>query len=160
MIDFRTTKNDDNNPTPIVRIQGAYTSSSFANAVLHNNRLKFEVKGTADFTGTCTSPKFTQTSDISLKQQINEINSAESLDKVMKFKPVRFKWKSSENIDKKNHFGFIAQQIEEIEPNLVDTSDNIKSVAYSEIIPLLVSTIQNQQKRLEKLENLIKNRQF
>ena len=58
-------------------------------------------------------------------------------------------------------YGFVAQEIEQIFPNVVYTlSNGDKAIAYQEIIPLLVSAFQEQQNmidslatRIEELEN-------
>ena len=58
--------------------------------------------------------------------------------------------------------GVIAQEIEEVLPEIVVTRENgYKAVRYEKIVPLLIETIKEQQKqinklndRFEKLENM------
>ena len=53
-------------------------------------------------------------------------------------------------------YGFVAQEIEEIFPNVVYTMPNgEKAIAYQEIIPLLVSAFQEQQNMIDSLSNRI-----
>ncbi len=94
------------------------------------------------------------TSDIIYKENIVPIDVA--LDKVMRLDGVTFNWKSTEFVEKNfpegKHYGVIAQQIENIIPEVVSTgSDGTKAVAYSEIIPILIEAIKEQQIQIEQL---------
>jgi adenylosuccinate lyase len=49
--------------------------------------------------------------------------------------------------------GFIAQELEEVIPHAVATTDqDFKAVNYELLVPVLVSAIQDQQKQIEQLE--------
>jgi hypothetical protein len=48
--------------------------------------------------------------------------------------------------------GVIAQEIEAIVPELVVESDGMKSVAYGNIVAVLIEAIKEQNKRIEDLE--------
>ncbi len=64
-------------------------------------------------------------------------------------------YKEREFSDKKQ-FGFIAQEVEKVFPNLVKTDENgEKAVNYIEIIPLLLEAYKHQQKEIEELRSLI-----
>ena len=93
-------------------------------------------------------------SDARLKKDVSGYENG--LDKVMQLRPVTFNWKQAEfpkmNLDNKNHVGFIAQEVEEVVPQVVTTADdemNTKSIAYSDLIPVLTKAIQEQQKIIE-----------
>jgi hypothetical protein len=93
-------------------------------------------------------------SDISLKKDIQPLNYG-ILDKVLKLNPVSFYWKD-ENMDKDKHFGFVAQEVEKILPELVrQDSKGKKMLNYDELIPYLVRAIQEQQKEIEELKEKI-----
>ena len=50
--------------------------------------------------------------------------------------------------------GVIAQEIEEVLPEIVVTRENgYKAVRYEKIIPLLIETIKEQQKQINKLND-------
>ena len=109
----------------------------------------FYVNGTSGGTNAWNS-----SSDARLKKDVVNINNG--LDKVMQLRPVTFNWKQAEfpkmNLDNKNHVGFIAQEVEEVVPQVVTTADdemNTKSIAYSDLIPVLTKAIQEQQKIIE-----------
>lgn len=87
------------------------------------------------------------TSDERLKYDVHNIKKA--VDMVMKLKGVHFKWKANAKED----IGFIAQQIEQVLPQLVHTDpvSGFKSVQYANVVAILVAAIQEQQTAFEKL---------
>ena len=79
-------------------------------------------------------------SDITLKENIETIVSA--LDKVKQLRGVSFNWKDKNSGGDKTKIGFIAQEVEEIVPELVYTYENgIKVVYYKDVCALLVEAI-------------------
>ena len=101
---------------------------------------------------------FQATSDERLKTDIQTLNIDESHSQINALRPVSFQWKN--NQDAVNpEYGFIAQEVENVLPSLVhtDIKSGYKSMDYDKIIPLLVSTIQDLTKRVQFLENQIKN---
>ncbi len=87
------------------------------------------------------------TSDRNLKKNINPIQYG--LSQVLKMKPVTFNWKAEIEKEQK-HIGFIAQEINAIIPEVVDISKTDKGIdqygiKYSDLIPVLVKAIQEQQ---------------
>lgn len=56
---------------------------------------------------------------------------------------------------KRKKVGFIAQELEEIFPEAVyTTTEGMKAIAYSEIIPLLVEAIKEQQNEIDELKQV------
>jgi hypothetical protein len=90
-------------------------------------------------------------SDISLKNTITTLPN--SLNQIRRLRPVTFKWNTvNDSAMAGTHTGFIAQEIDTVIPQVVRTSGGgIKTVAYTEIIPYLVSAIQSQQKTIDSL---------
>lgn len=94
----------------------------------------------------------TNPSDRNLKENIVSIGN--SMDKVMALNPVTFTWKS----DGAMGIGFIAQEVEEVIPELVNTNDDGTKGIYSlEMIPYLVKALQEQQILIEDLKNRIQH---
>ena len=95
-------------------------------------------------------------SDKRLKENIKPIESA--LDKVEKLQGVTFDWKESDSIlDIKEDIGFIAQDVQEVIPELVrENEDGKLSMRHQGVIPILVEAIKEQQKQINKLEEQIK----
>lgn len=89
-------------------------------------------------------------SDRNLKESIKPVLWIESVE-ILNLKPVSFVMKGG----KKKQFGFIAQDIEETGiNNIVYKNDrDIRSVAYNQIIPLLVHQIQELSKRVAAQES-------
>ena len=55
-----------------------------------------------------------------------------------------------------SEIGFIAQQVEEIVPELVtETESGIKTVSYTRVSALLVETVKEQQNEIESLKALV-----
>lgn len=100
------------------------------------------------------------TSDIRFKKNIDPI--ADALTKILKAEGVSYEWKSEEfpdkGFDKGKHYGVIAQEMERAIPEVVSTlQDGSKNVAYTEIIPVLIEAIKEQQKQIEQLINEVKD---
>jgi hypothetical protein len=96
-----------------------------------------------------------QGSDIRLKKNLEPINQA--LNKVLKLEGVSFEWKTEEykdkGFDERRHYGVIAQQVEKVLPEVVkDGPDGTKAVAYTEIIPVLIEAMKEQQQEIEQLK--------
>jgi hypothetical protein len=121
----------------------------------------------------------TFTSDQRFKENIQPINN--QLSNLLKLKTYQYTFKQSErfigdslsvnankeyhpdyNFDSNLHYGLMAQDIEMIYPNLVAKDENgYLSLNYTELIPILISSIQEQNERILKLEeelNLLKQR--
>lgn len=83
----------------------------------------------------------TNTSDIRLKENITPLNGC--LEKITKLKPVTYQWKDRISGGNDLKIGFIAQDIEEVEPLLVFTNkvDGYKGVHTDGVIPMLVGAI-------------------
>ena len=81
-----------------------------------------------------------------------------SCEAIMLLKPKVFTYK--DDIINHEHYGFVAQEVENILPNLVTTVphnnlNNIKGVNYLELIPLLVCKIQEMSMEIDILKNEI-----
>ena len=86
-------------------------------------------------------------SDIRLKENIENIDSA--LDKVLKMHGVYYTKKNN----KERKVGIIAQEVEEVLPEVVYTDEvGMKSVSYGNIVALLIEAIKEQQKMIEELK--------
>ncbi len=102
---------------------------------------------TVDNTITITSSKTS-------KENINNIEK--SNDDVLRLQPKQFNYINEEldsDVDEKTlHYGFIAEDVEEVYPNLVLTKNGHKSLNYLEIIPLLLNKVKDLQKEIDDLK--------
>jgi len=89
-------------------------------------------------------------SDIILKDNVKSLNI--SSDNFMMLNPVSFTLKTCE--EKKTHYGLIAQEVEQLYPELVDNSSMLgfKTVNYLELIPILILQIQKLQNEVDELK--------
>jgi len=90
-------------------------------------------------------------SDKRLKDNIQPIS--EPLYKLSKVGGYTFDWNDKQDTYKGNDVGVVAQEIEEILPQLVTTRDTgYKAVKYEKIVPLLIESIKELNKKVEDIE--------
>jgi len=96
-------------------------------------------------------------SDITLKNTISALESG-TLDKVMKLQPSSYYYNSAQSEDRKS-YGFIAQEVQKIYPDLVKEidsgdpkDDGLLSMNYGKLIPVLTKAMQEQQAIIEDLQ--------
>jgi hypothetical protein len=101
---------------------------------------------------------FNSASDKKLKKDIKDLN-LNCTELINKIKPVEFTWRNIEEVpsNKKNtiDFGFIAQDIELLLPNLVKEITSYKTINYDKFTPYLVKAIQEINKRLDLIEKIL-----
>ena len=98
-------------------------------------------------------------SDIRWKKNIMPLEN--SLENVLKLQGVSYEWRVDEfkekNFDAGKKLGFIAQEVEKVIPELVNTdNEGYKAVSYEKLTAVLVEAIKEQQKKIAELENRIK----
>ncbi len=99
------------------------------------------------FSGTVNAANFNSTSDATLKTNVETLSG--SLDAVKAMRGVSFDWIDSGD----SEIGVIAQEVEEVLPELVNTNDNgIKSVKYGNIVAVLIEAIKEQQEQINELK--------
>lgn len=90
------------------------------------------------------------TSDAILKENVVLLSEKNKAD-LLKLKAVEYSFKADRS--HQMHYGFIAQDVEKIYPDLVKTSAvGYKTVNYIELIPLLISRMQDMQKEIDYLK--------
>lgn len=122
-------------------------------------------------------------SDINKKKDIEPLVGNESLEKLLELNPVKFNWKDIETREKQ--MGLIAQEVEPILPSVVDDFEDFgeehdlkdaecdprnednskckakkmsKTVSYTELVPLLISAIQEQQRQIDTLKSQLESK--
>jgi hypothetical protein len=99
------------------------------------------------------------TSDKRLKENIKPLDNA--LDKVMQISGVEFDWKKLTEKEKEtihgnegHDVGVIAQEVEEVLPEVVTQRDSgYKAVKYEKIVPLLIEAIKELKQEIQELKN-------
>jgi len=112
---------------------------------------KLDVAGTGRFTSNLTGLGFFYSSDESLKQNVQEIETP--LAKIMKLDGISFNWKENG----KKSMGLIAQDVEKVFPEIVQTEDRtgLKSVEYAKLVAPLIEAVKEQQKMIDEQKELI-----
>lgn len=104
-----------------------------------------------------TSTAISAISDQRLKENVEDIDVG--LDKVMALKPRKFDWKAGKGKDKKGDRGWIAQEFEQVFPEMINEwadpapegETPYKSVC-ADLFPVLVKAIQEQQAMIKELQ--------
>ncbi len=102
-------------------------------------------------TTSTTTTSYNIVSDYRLKE---DFKNFDALNLISKFKMYDFGWKNSED----RMYGGIAHEIQDVVPYSVTgkkDGDDMQSVDYSKLVPILVQAIQEQQKQIEELKTLI-----
>ena len=151
----------EQNPTSISQADGG-------NVLVHNNQAvstKFSILDNGrvgigtnspseklQVVGKALATAHTTSSDARLKTNIQPITSP--LDKVLALRGVTFSWNPDTGFDGSTHIGLIAQEVENVLPEVVNTgSDGYKSISYSNIVAVLVEAIKDLEARVAELES-------
>lgn len=125
-------------------------------------------EGDVHVTGTFTNP-----SDASIKTNVQTLNNVSQ--QLQQLHPVSFQYTNAAvpqlNLSAGNHYGLIAQQVEQVFPELVQNTQvapvydslgqvvhpaaTVKSVNYVEIIPLLIGAFHEQQQKIAQQDSLL-----
>ena len=97
-------------------------------------------------TGVTTATDFNSTSDERLKENITTVENAVEVNNQLR--GVRFEWKR----DGRPSYGVIAQELEQVLPELVSDTDP-KTVNYNGIIGVLIEAVKELSARVDELEN-------
>lgn len=94
-------------------------------------------------------------SDMNVKKNIEDINP-QDINNISLLKAKRYNYIDEESDEHQPHYGFIAQELEEVYPSLImkipDENENeIKGINYIELIPLLVGKINNMQLEMDEM---------
>lgn len=99
-------------------------------------------------TGKVKSNGINETSDARLKTNVKAIEGA--LDKVLRMEGVTYDWKTKEfpqmQFSEGRQYGLIAQQVESVIPELVQTDgEGWKSIEYSHLVPVLIEALKEMK---------------
>jgi|GEM_PF-1387048 len=129
--------------TPL--IYGDFASDYVVINGTNNNSKTFYVTGSAGGSGAWSSK-----SDQRLKKNIHTIPN--SLDKVRQLRGVNYEWRDPNNYEPGTRIGFIAQEVEQVLPEVVEKESEYYSVQYAPVTALLVEAVKEQQIIIEELK--------
>ena len=112
-------------------------------------------RGQIVYSNTSGDIQIDQLSDVSLKENIKDLDN--SLEFIQSLKPRIFDFKDEENGKKgvKNKAGFIAQEVEEVKPEWVNERKGLKSLPNSlsgGVVPYLIKAIQELKAEIDELK--------
>lgn len=138
-----------------------------------NSNLAAAFTGNIRSTGTIWAYAVTTTSDATLKQNIRNIDG-NVMEKLKKLQPVQYQWNkaayikatyekseefteeqlkyASELLDDDIHYGLLAQDLQKIFPGLVNDKEDVLSINYIELIPMLIQAVQDLNAELQELK--------
>ena len=137
----------------IVTSGSTAATSSYALYSTGASAFRFFVQDSGNINATSTS--ITAISDISLKENVRDLETG--LTEIMALQPRRFDWKEETHLTEKNVAGFIAQEVEQVLPELVydyqyNATEIKKSLKMGDILPTLVKAMQEQQALITQLQ--------
>lgn len=122
-----------------------------------NGAYKLLVNGDFRANGDVYSNSTVLTSDARLKSDVSDVSEALAL--IQLLRPVHYtKGAPFTDAPSRQEFGFIAQEVREILPELVfgeETDSTYLSLDYNSFISILTSATQEQQSKIEELEKVV-----
>jgi hypothetical protein len=119
---------------------------------LTNPSSELEVNGNIETT------TITYSSDKKWKKNIHTIE--DSLEKILALRGVTYDWRVDEFVEKNfstdKQIGLIAQEVEEVFPEVVRNAGDGKSVNYAALVAPLIEAVKAQQVQIEELKNEVK----
>ena len=145
------TNNSGENATPSIAIGQAVATSS--NVQFNSLGVGMAASATAGRIDATNDVVAFSSSDIRFKENIVPIENA--LDKISKISGNTYDWKAENKIEhgyEGNDVGVIAQEIEAVLPQLVQTRESgFKAVKYDKLVALLIEGIKEQQTQIHSL---------
>jgi hypothetical protein len=146
------------------------SSDTWDGGVNTGDRFAGYFRGKVKVTNTIEATDYLTSSDYRLKENIEPIES-QSVDDIMKLNVVKYNLKQrfadtgdttttpvsyytdDTNLLQKTHYGLIAQELQDIYPDLVfEGGDGYLSVNYIELIPILIQSIQSLKEEVDQLK--------
>ncbi len=113
-----------------------------------------DVSGDGQFTGTVTANAFVYSSDERLKKNLGSFK--DKARDILKLNTYTYEWNEKDGQD----FGVIAQEVEELFPELVlEDSVGYKAVDYAQLVVPLLEVTKQQQAEIDELRKMIEDLQ-
>ena len=144
----------------IISMGGARSTSLFVQTgSFYNTTTNIGITGSLVVTGDVDADNFNTTSDKKLKRNLVRIENA--LDKIEKLNGYTFDWIEEYSEDRTRQIGMVADEVYEVQPELISHRDivllnkeeKIKLLDYSKVTALLIEAIKELNDKVTKLEN-------
>jgi trimeric autotransporter adhesin len=155
-IDFTTPTSGN----AIITVGGPRSTSIFnQSGSFYNTNFNIGITGSLVVTGDVDADNFNTTSDKKLKTNLVRIENA--LDKIEKLNGYTFNWLEEYSEDRTRQIGMVADEVYEVQPELISHRDivllnkeeKIKLLDYSKVTALLIEAIKELNDKVTKLEN-------
>jgi hypothetical protein len=123
--------------------ENVYTESTSHLRVIKTSNEPSQI--TLEVNGSIIADKFRGRSDASLKSDVKEVS--EALDTIKRIVGVSYKLREDPN----ESYGFIAQDVQKILPNIVQPVGEYLSISYLELLPFIVESIKELDAKIDKL---------
>ncbi|NEO40717.1 MAG: hypothetical protein F6J90_32040 [Moorea sp. SIOASIH] len=111
-----------------------------------------------DVNGKILAENVELSSDATLKENVKPLKNG--LKKILGLRGVSYQWKDEQKATQETQIGLVAQEVEEVFPELVSTdSQGMKSLSYSKLIAPLIEAIKEQNKKILELAKEVKQQQ-
>jgi ethanolamine utilization protein EutQ (cupin superfamily) len=130
-------------------------TNTVINMVTADQNLLFKNAGTTQFTFEANTGNFTAEGDVSafsdirLKDNVRPIENALSV--VTGLEGVSYELKRHES--SRRHIGLIAQDVEQVVPEVISETDGYKTIAYGNMVALLVEAIKELKVELDEIKS-------
>lgn len=144
----------------IITLGGPRSTSIFnQTGSYYNTQYNIGITGSLVVSGDVDASSFNTTSDKTLKTNLERIEGA--LDKIDQLNGYTFDWISDYSDDKTRQIGMIANEVHEVQPELISKrnimlggkEEEIMLLDYSKVTALLIEGIKELKDRVSKLEN-------
>jgi len=144
----------------IITLGGPRSTSIFnQTGSFYTTQYNIGITGSLVVTGDVDADNFNTTSDKKLKTDLIRIEGA--LDKIEKLNGYTFNWLEEYNEDRTRQIGLLADEVYEVQPELItkrhvslgERREEIKLLDYSKVTALLLEGIKELTERVAKLEN-------
>ena len=93
-------------------------------------------------------------SDERLKDNLEKIQ--QPIEKIQKISGYEFDWNDNQDIYEGHDIGVVAQEVEKVLPEIVETRENgYKAVKYEKMVALLIEGMKEQQEQIKELQEQV-----
>ena len=136
-------------PTYIAVGNGQAGLTGFSNFTWDNSA-GLGVTGAVKVNGDITSTSVTCTSDKKLKTNIEDLDNSEVIHLL---RSVKYKWVDTKK-DQRKKYGFIAQEVQEVLPDIVNNGSGTLSIDYIQLISHLVKEVQKLRSDVDEIKKM------
>ena len=144
---------DDINTAKVPETSNLYYTDERVNTRI-TDKLQDKSIASISVSGTISCNEILAESDIRLKNDVRNLNTEDCLNVVSQLDPKRYRFLGSSKV----RYGVIAQEIEQVLPELVTYTEGRAAVNYLELIPFLIGSIKDLKNQVDCLKYDLENK--